>query len=378
MDFSRLPPAALIALAIAAGLTCQLLLGTSYVAASLDPLGAEGGIPVAVVVLDAGEHGDLMLSRLQGRQSPIEWREVASREEMVAGLQDKTFFGALVLPENFSANLDSFASQSPRAAYVEAWTNPGASTSGGLIAGGAIERALDALRDVARDEALRGAEVATSGLGGLTLQQGRWLSEPVQAKTMVANPVPPQGANGLAPTYLAMAAWIGGYLGAIALERFRPDTRLRALPRAGIIAGAALLQGVLATGAAMAIGLSVRDASELALVITLGTWMSYALVSLLTDLLGIAAVLPAFALLALGLPAAGAIYPEGLLPDLYRALHSMDPFTWLVEMLRTTLYAPEAGDLPGFGLALAGLALACTALSIGLDAWKTRRQAAKA
>jgi uncharacterized phage infection (PIP) family protein YhgE len=372
VELTRLPPVVLVVLAVSAGLTCQLLLGTSYVAASLDPLLVEGGLPVAVVILDAGRHGSEFFDGLQAHKSPIRWEKVSSRDAMIDALTKKATFGAMVIPENFSANIDSFASQTPRAAFVETWTNPGASTSGALIAGRAIEVALDELRDIARAQALQGAQVATTGLGGLTLAQGHWLAQPVQTRAEVANAVPVGGANGLAPTYLAMGAWIGGYLGSVALERFRPRTGLRALPRAAIIAGAALLQGALATGAAIVIGLGTRDVAQLAFVLTLGTWMAYCVVSLLMDIFGIAGVLPAFALLAMGLPASGAIYPEGLLPELYRSMHAVDPFTWLIEMLRTTLYAPGAGDVAGYALALVALALACTGASLALDVWRDR------
>lgn len=373
MDLERLPAWALVLLALAAGATCQLLLGTSYLAANLDPLGQEGGVPVAVVVLDQGDAGAALLSRLQANASPVRWEGVATREEALQGLAQKRYHGALVLPENLTEALGSFATGSPHAALVETYTNPGATTSGNLIAARAAELAVEALRDAARARALAGADVATTGLGALSLEQGRFLAEPVHARATVVNPVPAGGANGLAPTYFAMAAWIGGYLGAVALERFRPVTKLRPPRRALLMAGASLVQAALATGAAMAIGLEARDAAALALVLTAGTWMAYALVALLTDLIGIAAVLPAFAVLALGLPASGAVYPVGLLPDFYQALHAWNPFTWLLEALRTVLYAPRAPDLGGHLWALAGLALACTAASLVLGLARRRR-----
>lgn len=364
MQLERLPPAALVALALLAGLTCQLLLGTSYVAATLDPLREERGIPVAVVLLDQGAHGSAWLDALDARASPIDWVPVATREEALGLLREKRAFGAMVVPEDFSASLESFASDAPRAALVETFTSPGASTSGSLIAGRAIELALEGLRERVREEALRGAVVGTTGLGALTLEQGRFLAQPVHARATLVNPVPEGGANGLAPTYLAMGAWIGGYLGAIALERFRPFTKLRPLARAGLMAGASLMNGALATGAALAVGLAVPDAAQLAIMIALGTWMAYCVVALFTDLVGLAAIIPAFALLALGLPASGALYPVGLLPDLYRTLHAIDPFTWLVEGMRTVLYARDAGDLDANARKLAGLAVACTVASL--------------
>jgi len=373
VQLERAPGWLLVVLAVLAGLTCQLLLGTSYVAASLDPLREEAGVPVAVVNLDAGPHGDQLVARLRQTRSPVLWVEYADRSAALEALAQKRLFGALVLPTNFSADLDSFASDRPRAALVETFANPGASTAGGLIAQRALELAVEATRDAAREGALQSATLGTTGLGALTLEQGRYLAEPVHVRHSEVNAVPPRTANGLAPTYLAMAAWIGGYLGAAALERFRPQTGLHPLARGGIVAAAAFAQGALATVVVVSIGFAARDPLELALVLGLGTWMAYALVSLLMDLFGLAGILPAFAVLALGLPAAGAIYPVGLLPPLFADLHAVDPFTWLVEGLRTTLYAPGASDLAAHMGALAALALSCTLASVLLGFLRGRR-----
>ncbi|HVM44284.1 MAG TPA: ABC transporter permease [Candidatus Thermoplasmatota archaeon] len=373
MPLERAPPWLLITLALLAGLTCQLLIGTSYVAASLDPLREEGGVPIAFVNLDPGPHGARLLASLRERASPVAWVEVGSRDAAFEGLLQKRFFGAMVVPSNFSADLDSFASDRPRAALIETYGNPGASTSGSLIAGRAMELAVEATRETVRERAIEAATVGSTGLGALTLDQARFIAMPVRVQHAEVNEVPPRGANGLAPTYLAMAAWIGGYLGAIALERFRPLTKLGVAPRAALVAAAAGANGALATLAALAVGLAARDALELAMLLAVGTWMAYALVALLTDVFGLAGILPAFAVLALGLPASGALYPAGLLPDLYRSLHAIDPFTWLVEGLRTTLYAPGAGDLAAHMTSLVLLALACTTTSLLLGWLRGRR-----
>lgn len=372
MQLERAPAWLLVVLAILAGLTCQLLLGTSYLAATLDPLDADEGIPVAVVVEDTGPHGRDLYERLRESDGPILWTKVDARDAMLDGLAEKRYYGALVLPTNFSADLESFASQTPHPAIAYTYTNPGASTSGNLIATRGIEIALESTRAAAREEAVARSSVSTTGIGALTLDQARFVAQPLLVETMVVNPVPTHGANGLAPTYLAMAAWIGGYLGAVALERFRPTTGLAVVPRAAIVAGAALLQGAIAVLAAQAIGLSIRDGVALALLLAAGTWMAYALVSLFMDLLGLAGILPAFAVLALGLPASGALYPVALLPDLFRVLSRIDPFTWLVEGLRTVLYAPGAGDLTRHISALALLALSCTLASVLLALWRGR------
>lgn len=83
--------------------------------------------------------------------------------------------------------------------------------------------------------------------------------------------------------------------------------------------------------------------------------------------------MPAFAVLALGLPAAGAIYPVEMLPPFFAALHDISPFTWLVEGLRTLLYAPAAGDLAANTWRLALVGTAATATSLTLAHVRKRR-----
>lgn len=373
MELERLRPGVLVVAALVGGLSFQLLLGTSYVAAFLDPLGSSTGLPVGVVNLDGGAAGDELVARLEAAQSPIAWVRYPDRAALEEALLEKDAYGGIVVSEDFSEALASFATPAPRAARVDLLSNPGASTSGNLIAERAVATVIASAEAEARERALAGANAGNLGAGILSLEQGRWLADPIDARQSAVNVVASDGANGLAPAYLAMACWVGGYLGSAALERFRPFTRLDAARRALVVAGAALGQAALALLALVVVGLRVDDPADLFLVLAAGTWMAYALVSLCLDLFGLAGVVPAFAILSLGLPASGALYPAQLLPPLYRALHAVDPFTWLVEALRTVLYAPQASDLGANLLALAAVAVASTLASLGLAALRERR-----
>lgn len=375
MDLDRLPPRTLVLLALAGGLSFQLIVGGAYLAAFLDPLRADDGVPLLVANEDEGDLGGALVEALLQQGGPARWRE-ATRGEVAHALREKHAFGALVLPANFTAALRSYGSEAPAPARVERWTNPGASTSGALIAERATDLAIAAVEERAREEALAASAPPVPVIPGtVTLAQARWLADPVLVESRVANAVPANGANGLAPAYLAMAAWLGGYLGSVALERFRPLTRLRPLARSAIVAGAAVAQGALAALACVLLGLDAPDALLLAGVLALGTWMAYCVVSLLMDVFGVPGVVPAIAVMAVGLPASGAVYPEALLPGFFRALHPWDPFTWLVEALRTALYATGAGDLPLNAAKLAGLSVVLTLASLGLGVVRGRRVA---
>lgn len=381
VELERLRPRTLVLFAILGGLTFQLLLGTSYVGAFLDPAASatdSGGLPVAFVSLDEGARGRELLARLQGADGPIDWREVGTRDDALEGLEEKRYHGALVLSSNFSEALESFATRAPHAATVEVLSNPGVSTSGNVVAQRAIAAVLENVNASVRQAALAGSaqEAPLVGPAGVvTLEQARFLAEPLRVQQTVVNPVHPGGGLGLAPTYLAMAAWIGGYFGAVAFERFRPQTRLDGHRRGVLLAGAATFQAAAAVALLLVVGFAVADPLALFVVLAVGTWMSYALVSFLLDVFGLPGVIPAFAVLALGLPASGAIYPVEMLPEFYRTLHAMSPFTWLVEALRTALHATRAGDLGDNLAAMGFVGLVATGLSVVIGLWRARRAA---
>lgn len=373
MDLDRLPPAVLIVVALSAGLAFQLLLGTSYVAAFLDPVAESDGVPVAVVNEDRGAHGQTFAATLSRAEGPVRFELVESRAEAVRSMEAKERFGAIVILSNFTTALESFATQTPHGALVELMTNPGASTSGSIVAQRAMDAAIDGLRAKVRHDAIESARLPTLGQGALTLDQAEFVAEPVYVQRATINAVPERGANGLAPTYLAMAAWIGGYIGAVALQRYEARTKLAIWRRSILVGAAALVQSGIAVSALLLIGLNVADPLGLFLVLAAGTWMAYALVALLLDVFGLPGVVPAFAIMSLGLPASGAVYPVEMLPDFFRGLHAYDPFTWLIEGLRTTLYAPGASDLPANVRSLAMVAAVATAVTLGLAMWREQR-----
>lgn len=363
----------LIVVALSAGLAFQLLLGTSYVAAFLDPVAESDGVPVAVVNEDRGAHGQTFAATLSRAEGPVRFELVESRAEAVRSMEAKERFGAIVILSNFTTALESFATQTPHGALVELMTNPGASTSGSIVAQRAMDAAIDGLRAKVRHDAIESARLPTLGQGALTLDQAEFVAEPVYVQRATINAVPERGANGLAPTYLAMAAWIGGYIGAVALQRYEARTKLAIWRRSILVGAAALVQSGIAVSALLLIGLNVADPLGLFLVLAAGTWMAYALVALLLDVFGLPGVVPAFAIMSLGLPASGAVYPVEMLPDFFRGLHAYDPFTWLIEGLRTTLYAPGASDLPANVRSLAMVAAVATAVTLGLAMWREQR-----
>ncbi len=355
MLLDRLGPRALVGVALFAGLAFQLLLGTSYIGAFLDPVEESTGIPVAIVDLDTGARGAAFVDRLTAADTPVRWVSVAAESEAVARMESKEFRGTIIIPANFTTALESFATPAPHAATLVTYENPGATTTGSLVAKRVVDAVIHRLRVTVQEEALQDFVPGASGAGILTLDQARFVADPVKVDARTANAIPSNGANGLAPAYLAAAAWMGGYVGAVALERFRDRTRLGPGRRLGVVAVASIVQGVLATAAVMAVGFEMRDPVAVAALVALGTFAAYGIVNLAIDLMGVVGIVPAFAVMAIGLPGSGAIYPMEMLPAAYRALSVANPFTWMAEAFRTVLYTPAAHDAMPNGMRLAVL-----------------------
>lgn len=111
--------------AIVAILTIPLLYGALYLKAFWDPYQKINEIPVAVVNLDKGYNlsgseintGNELVKELKSNQS-LNWNFV-SKEQAESGLRSKKYYATITIPSDFSANIYSVESDSPKKALIE-------------------------------------------------------------------------------------------------------------------------------------------------------------------------------------------------------------------------------------------------------------------
>lgn len=129
-EIRRLASARLPRLALLALMLIPTLYGGLYLYANADPYANFSHVPAAVVSDDVGttlstgerlQVGDKVVTQIVQSRS-FDWHEV-TRDEALAGVQSGTYDFALLLPRDFSADLASASTSSPRRAVIELETN---------------------------------------------------------------------------------------------------------------------------------------------------------------------------------------------------------------------------------------------------------------
>ncbi|OXS56557.1 DUF3533 domain-containing protein [Cohnella sp. CIP 111063] len=181
-------------------------------------------MPVALVVLDqpaelpsgsALAAGELIKEKLTSNAAfPIAWEIVDSEEKAREGLDEREYYGALVLPADLSRGLLSLASPEPQPAEIAILVNEGMNMQASTV----VRQVLDqAMRRV-------GLEMSTQLLGqmGQQTQQipvsaAQALLTPIVVKEEIVHPSGANNANGNAPALLTQIMWIGSLVTAMSL-----------------------------------------------------------------------------------------------------------------------------------------------------------------
>jgi len=372
--------------------------------AAKSPAANTRDLPVALVNADAGaEVGsqrvnlgtrvveDAITSKEIGDQ--VEWTLLSSRQQALEGIADGKYYGALVIPEEYSAAVVGLSEQvesgSPKPARIEVLTNPSAgpfsSATVQQILTGVVQEASEAIStqvtEVLQASGVRVSPVAAAVLGA-----------PVVAEVTDAQPVGENSARGLMPFYLTFLAMVLGFIGAnaihggvdaltegIAASVGRTPSRTRLFAARTILGFVlALLIGVVEVLVAFGIYRAHHEASPLYVLLFLALIAS---VSLFAALVLIVAFGPragilsgSFLIISLGLATSGGTTPVQNLPNFLRSLADVLPFEHATEGIRALLFYD--GQLEaGLGTALwilaaylAGALVLGGAISLARDA----------
>ncbi|CAI6086558.1 YhgE/Pip domain-containing protein [Cohnella sp. JJ-181] len=181
-------------------------------------------VPVALVVLDrpaalpGGESlavGEMLKEKLtSAAQLPIAWTIVGSEAEAREGLDDRRFYGALIVPADLSAGVASLASAAPRPATVTIVANEGLNAQAATVVKQGLGQAMK----------LAGAELSRTMLAriGAQTQQvpvaaAEALLTPFAVQEETAHAVGANNATGNAPGLLTQIMWMGSLVTALLL-----------------------------------------------------------------------------------------------------------------------------------------------------------------
>ncbi|GHF71179.1 hypothetical protein GCM10010218_60650 [Streptomyces mashuensis] len=363
-----------------------------YVGGNVNPKGNLRDLPVALVNSDrgadaGGKHvnlGDQVVSGITksaGDNRSIDW-QVVSRKEADKRLGQGKVFGALVVPENFTASVAGLSSpqqKEPVRPVLTVLTNQSAGSIGSSMASQAAQKAAHGASAKIGQELLKRAAAQKTPLPPAAQLM---LADPATVQVADGHPLGTHSAMGLSAFYYALVLVVCGMLGANAINsqvdtalgylhadygpvRLRKPlqhtSRVRTLG-VGVVLMLALsvVMGSLVEFAT--VGILGMDASHLGLL-----WL-YSVAAIAVVGVSALALLSAFGVpgmllsaiifVAMAVPSSGATVPLQALPDFFRGLAAFEPLRQITGGARSILYYGAQAD--------AGLTRAWVSMGIAL------------
>ncbi|WP_136605704.1 ABC transporter permease [Paenibacillus dokdonensis] len=181
-------------------------------------------LPVALVVLDQPmelptggtlEIGKMIQATLSSNSAlPFVWYVVGSEEEARKGLDNRDYYGALVLPAGLSNGLYSLVTSSPVYPHVKIISNEGMSTQASTVVTQALGQAL---RMISVELSLQLLEQLGQQKEQVPVETAKALVTPVNIQKEVIHSPGMNNASGNAPALLTQIMWIGSLVTGIIL-----------------------------------------------------------------------------------------------------------------------------------------------------------------
>jgi len=174
-------------------------------------------LPVALIVNDDGEHVAAIQNMVEQMSAGTDGGEpmVAFTSENEGDIeqlfQDKKYYAALVIPENYNETLQH-AVENNKHATLKVYINQGFNMTGATYAKTALNSIIDQLSTQYSQKF-----IAQLGDQPINAEQASVLVKPVTIEETVFNPVTASTANGSAPILMAMPAWVGALIGGFIL-----------------------------------------------------------------------------------------------------------------------------------------------------------------
>lgn len=376
----------------------------SYLGGFLDPAGNTKGLPLAIVNEDAGSDVNGQPLNL-GQQvieeatvpggslgDDVEWSVVASRDEVIDQMKSDRYYAAMIIPSDYTTRI--LALQTPsgsplEAARIEILANP---ASGSIASAAAQQIVQGVVAQIQAEVLTRTVQSLTSAGANLSAQQAVVIAQPVQAETTTVVPLGNESARGLAPFYFAVMLTLAGFVGtnivniAVDITAGRAEVdllgkRLRLRDRQTTWGGLftakltlslamSVLSAVLLTAMAVPIlGMDATDPWKLALFAVLGvTAVSMVTLLFVTTLGNFGVLLGILVTTIFGVPSAGGVYPQEMMPRFFQLLGDVLPLRYLTDGSRSLIFFEGRLDA-GLETALWALGLyAAAAAALGYAA----------
>ncbi|MEU1782895.1 YhgE/Pip family protein [Streptomyces abikoensis] len=363
-----------------------------YVGGNVNPKGNLRDLPVALVNSDKGldangKHmnlGEQVVSGIkksaEGNKS-FDW-QVLSRQEADKKLGQGKLYGAVVVPQNFTAAVTGLTSPQqtqPARPTITVLTNQSAGSFGSSMASQATQKAAHAASAQLGKQLL---DRAAAQKAPLAPAAKLLLADPVSVQVADGHPLGTHSAMGLSAFYYALVLVVCGMLGANALTnqvdtalgylhsdfgpfRLRQPLQHTSRVRTLAISSVLMLAFSLVMGSiveAATVGILGMDASHLGLlwVYSVATIAVVGISALtLLSVFGVPGMLlSAIVFVAMAVPSSGATVPLEALPGFFRWLSEFEPLRQITGGMRSILYYDAQAD--------AGLTRAWVSMGIAL------------
>ena len=363
-------------IAVAGAALMGAVMTSSYIGGLVDPVGHLQDAPIGFVNADAGDAGAQLQEQVTASGGGrVDWQVLDSQAAAERKLRDNDLWGAIVVPDGFSAAIAAIGASPTTAQPAELLLlgNEGA----GLFQP-AIFTQVSTAATTETSSTVRQQLVAVLGADAVPV-----IGQPVVAKSQAVVALPEKAGRGIAPFYLAVMITLAGFLAAsivgIGVDLLRGSERLELLGRVvdlrigGVdhevrplrlwavkavpTAVGAVLAGVLAVGTALVVfGMDVSSAWKAYALGALGA-VAVGMISLVfLTLFGIAGELLGVLFTTIfGVPAALGIYPYQALPAAFRFIAAWHPLRYLSDGMRSIAFFDASGAGLGRGVVVVAI-----------------------
>jgi YhgE/Pip-like protein len=273
----------------------------------------------------------------------VKWVEVKTPEEVQKGLDNQKYYGALVIPKDFSAKQASLRTPSPSSPEVEIFINQGMNTMASTMAGQLLNGVVDNMNNNVRTQLLAGLEKQGATL---TAKQAASLATPITKKVTNVNEIGTNSANGNSPISLFQPLWIASMASAaiifIAVSKLSITTRKENLTaKIGQILMGAIIALVVGFGltwlADRMVGLHIPQFTDTALFLSITSFSFFLMISAVLSWLGIRSI-PVFALMLFFGGPLLSMAPEMMSPFYHDWVYSWLPMRFMIQGLRELFF----------------------------------------
>ncbi|MGV7673116.1 YhgE/Pip domain-containing protein [Mycobacterium kansasii] len=361
-------------------------LAALYLGGILNPATNLRHFPIAVVNQDAGPTGKQIVEGLVAGLDKDKYDlRVVSHDEAKRLLDRAEVYGSAVIPPTFSSALRDYAMSAVQPTHADRptitiSTNPRAGTLGSSIAAQTLTQAMAVVNSKV-GQRLTADVAAQTGGAPLAGAAALGLTNPIDVKSTVYNPLPNGTGNGLSAFYYALLLLLAGFTGSIVVStlvdsmlgyvpaEFGPVYRFGEQVRISRFRTLLLKWGLMTVLALLTSAVYLAIAHGLGMPISLGwqLWLYgvFAIIAVGVTSSSLIAVLGSMGLLVsmlifviFGLPSAGATVPLEAVPPFFRWLATFEPMHQVFLGVRSLLYLDGHAD--------AGLSHALAMTSIGL------------